>query len=187
MSTLPEIVKDTKAAMKKTVENTRREFSTIRSGKATTSLLDTIRVDAYGQQTPLNQVGSVGAPEPKLLTVQPWDKTVIPDIEKAIQASDLGLNPQNDGVMIRLPVPPLTEERRKELVKIVKRMGEEAKVSLRNIRREGNDKIKKLEKKHDISEDNMHTKQEQIQKLTDSYGTRVDSVIAAKEKEIMEI
>lgn len=184
---LEELSKQIKESMKGAMDHLYHGLATIRTGKANPALLDSIQVEYFGSMVPLKQVASVAVPDPRLITVQPWDKTVIPEIEKAIQASDLGLNPQNDGVMIRLPVPPLTEERRKELVKIVKRMGEEAKVTLRNIRREGNDKIKKLEKQHEISEDNMHTKQEEIQKLTDSYGTSVDKVIAAKEKEIMEI
>ncbi|MCH7549145.1 MAG: ribosome recycling factor [Candidatus Krumholzibacteriota bacterium] len=181
------ITEEARAKMEKSLEAYLQELMHIRTGRASLGLLDNLEVEVYGSKMKLNQVATIAAPEARMLTVQPWDKTVIPEIEKAIQASDLGLNPQNDGVMIRLPVPPLTEERRKELVKIVKRMGEEAKVTLRNIRREGNDKIKKLEKQHEISEDNMHTKQEEIQKLTDSYGTSVDKVIAAKEKEIMEI
>ena len=127
------------------------------------------------------------APDVRLLTLQPWDKTIIGAIEKAILASELGLNPQSDGTLIRLPIPQLTEERRKDLVKVVKRLGEEAKVAVRNIRRDGNDKIKKLEKKHEISEDNMHTNQEEIQKLTDKYIAKVDETVQAKEKEIMEL
>jgi len=184
---LEELSKNVEHAMKGAMEHLHHELATIRTGKANPALLDSIHVEYFGSMVPVKQVASVAVPDPRLITVQPWDKTVIPEIEKAIQASDLGLNPQSDGTIIRLPVPALTEERRKELVKIVKRMGEEAKVALRNVRRDGNEKIKKLEKSHDISEDNMHTKQEEIQKLTDSYVTNVDSVVVAKEKEIMEI
>ena len=184
MSTLPEIVKDTKAAMKKAVENTRREFSTIRSGKATTSLLDTIRVDAYGQQTPLNQVGSVGAPEPKLLTVQPWDKGLLGAIEKAIQSSDLGFNPSNDGNIIRIPLPLLTEERRKELVKVVRKLAEEGRIAIRHARTDALSKIKKVEH---VSDDDKHHADKEVQELHDDVVQRVEDLVKAKEEEIMEV
>ena len=184
---LEELSKKTDQAMKSAIEHLHHELSTVRTGKANPALLDSIQVEYYGQMVPLKQVASVAVPDPRLITIQPWDKTVVPEIEKAIQASDLGLNPQSDGTLIRLPIPPLTEDRRKDLVKIVKRMGEEAKVALRNVRRDVNDKIKKLAKEHEISEDNMHTKQEEIQKMTDSYVKSVDEVIVTKEKEVMEI
>jgi ribosome recycling factor len=163
-----EVLNHAKTSMTKSIESLHRELSSIRTGKANPALLDNLRVDYYGQQVPLKQVASVAVPEPRFITVQPWEKNLIPEIEKAIQGSDLGLNPQNDGVLIRLPIPPLTEERRKELVKIVKRLAEESRVAIRNIRRDANERFKKLEKEHDISEDVMHTKQEEVQKLTKS-------------------
>lgn len=173
--------------MKKTLENLHRELAGIRTGKANPSILDTIRIDYFGQQVPLQQVASIAVPDPRLITLQPWDKTVIAEIEKAIQASDLGLNPQSDGTIIRLPIPALTEERRKDLVKVIKRYGEESKVAVRNVRREANEHLKKLQKEDEIGEDHMHTKQDDIQKLTDEYIKKVDESVAAKEKEIMEI
>jgi len=184
---LDEVSNLAKDHMKKTLENLHRELAGIRTGKANPGILEGIRVDYFGQMVPLKQVASISVPDPRLITLQPWDKSVVAAIEKAIQASELGLNPQSDGTLIRLPVPPLTEERRKELVKVVKRMGEETKVAVRNIRRDCNDKIKKLEKEHEISEDVMHTKQDEIQKVTDDYIKQVDESVATKEKEIMEI
>lgn len=173
--------------MKKSAENLRRELAGIRTGKANAALLDTVKVNYYGQAVPLKQVASIAVPEARLITVQPWEKSVVPEVEKAIQASELGLNPQSDGTLIRLPIPPLTEERRKELVKVVKRFAEEARVAVRNIRREANEQFKKLEKEHSISEDEMHTKQEDVQRLTDKYIATIDEVVATKEKEVMEI
>jgi len=173
--------------MTKSIENLKREFTGIRTGKANPGLLDNIKVMYYGQTVPLKQVASIAVPEPRLITVQPWEKTLVPEIEKAIQGSGLGLNPQSDGTLIRLPIPPLTEERRKDLVKVVKRFGEETRIALRNIRRDANDEFKGLEKNHEISEDEMHTQQEDVQKLTDEYVAKIDDVVVAKEKEIMEI
>jgi ribosome recycling factor len=184
---LKEILRVTNDSMNQTIEHLQHDLTGIRTGKANPALLDSIRVEYYGQKVPLNQVASVAAPDPQLITIQPWDKGVITDIEKAIMASELGLNPQNDGTLIRLPIPQLTEERRKDLVKLVKRLGEDAKVSLRSIRRSANDDIKELEKKHDIGEDEMHSNQEEIQKLTNRFVEDVDKIISAKEKEIMEI
>lgn len=184
---LDELSQKTEETMDKTLENLGHELATIRTGKASTALLDTVKVEYFGQHVPLKQVASIATPDARLITVQPWDKSIISDIEKAIMATELGLNPQNDGVLIRLPIPQLTEERRKDLTKVVKKMGEEAKVAIRNIRRDANDRIKKLEKSHDISEDNMHTKQEEIQSLTDKFITKIDELIEDKEKEIMEI
>jgi ribosome recycling factor len=184
---LDKILHTTKDAMAHTIDHLQNELAGIRTGKANPALLDSIRVEYYGQKVPLNQVASVAAPDPQLITIQPWDKGVIVDIEKAIQASELGLNPQNDGTVIRLPIPQLTEERRKDLVKLVKRLGEDSKVALRNIRRNANDEIKKLEKKHEIGEDEMHSNQDEIQKLTDDYVKDVDKVVDAKETEILEI
>lgn len=182
-----EIMKRSEESMNKSIENLKREFTGIRTGKANPGLLDNVKVMYYGQTVPLKQVASIAVPEPRLITVQPWEKTLVPEVEKAIQASDLGLNPQSDGTLIRLPIPPLTEERRKDLVKVVKRLGEETRISLRNIRRDANDQYKQLEKKHDISEDEMHTRQDEVQKLTDKYVEKIEEVVSAKEKEIMEI
>jgi ribosome recycling factor len=184
---LDEVSNTAQDHMEKTLENLHRELAGIRTGKANPALLDAIKVDYFGQMVPLKQVASIAVPDPKLITIQPWDKNVVPEIEKAIQKSELGLNPQSDGTLIRLPIPALTEERRKELAKVVKRMGEEAKVAVRNVRRDANDRIKKLEKKHEIGEDQMHTKQDEIQDLTNDYIKKVDESISAKEKEIMEI
>ena len=184
---LTDIIKETETSMGKSMDNLQLELAGIRTGKANPALLDSIKVDYYGQMVPLKQVANIAAPDVRLLTLQPWDKTIIGAIEKAILASELGLNPQSDGTLIRLPIPQLTEERRKELVKVIKKFGEETKVAVRNIRRDGNDKIKKLEKKHEISEDVMHTSQEEIQKLTDKFIAKVDETVQVKEKEIMEL
>ncbi len=184
---LKEVLKNTEESMAAAIEHLQPDLSGIRTGKANPALLDSIRVDYFGQQVPLKQVASIAVPDPRLITIQPWDKSVVPEIEKAILGSELGLNPQNDGTIIRLPIPQLTEERRKDLVKAVKRLGEDAKVSLRNIRRNVNEDIKKLEKSHDIGEDEMHSNQEEIQKLTDSYVKQVEEVISAKEKDVLEI
>lgn len=182
-----EIMKHAGESMIKSVENLHRELATIRTGKANPALLDTIKVNYYGQMVPLKQVATIAVPEGRLITVQPWEKTLVPEIEKVIQASELGLNPQSDGTLIRLPIPPLTEERRKDLVKVVRRFGEEARVAVRNIRRDANERFKKLEKEHKVSEDEMHTKQDEVQKLTDKFVQQIDEVVGAKEKEIMEI
>ncbi len=173
-----------KQGMEKAVESTQRELATIRSGKATTSLLDTVRVEAYGQQLPLNQVASVAAPEPRMLTVQPWDKSLIPAIEKAILTGDLGLNPANDGTIIRVPLPPLTEERRKELVKVVHKLAEEGRISIRHHRHEALGHIKKTEH---VSDDDKSRSEAEIQKLHDHSIQQIDDLIKAKEAEIMEV
>lgn len=184
MSTLPAVTKEAGQAMQKAVDNTRRELSTIRSGKATISLLDTIRVDAYGQQMPLNQVASVAAPEPRLLTVQPWDRSLMQPIEKAIQSSELALNPSNDGTIIRIPLPQLTEERRKELVKVVHKLAEEGKISIRHARHEGLDGIKKVEH---VSDDEKKIAEKEVQNLHDDYISEIDELVKGKEEEIMEV
>ena len=178
---------DTEEKMKKSLEAVRGELSKGRSGRATTTLLDGIKVDYYGTPTPLNQVGNVSAPEARLLTVQPWDKNLIQPIEKAIQMADLGLNPANDGTMIRIPIPSLNEERRKELVKLTKKYAEDGRIAIRNVRREANDHIKKAEKNHDISEDDSKQAHDKVQKMTDSYIKKIDEMVAMKEKEIMEV
>jgi ribosome recycling factor len=181
---LPEVIKDAKQQMQKAVENTKRELSTIRSGKATTSLLDTVRVEAYGQQMPLNQVASVSAPEPRLLTVQPWDKSLIGAIEKGVLTADLGLNPSNDGTLIRIPLPPLTEERRKELVRIVRKLAEEGRIAIRHTRHDAINQIKKVEH---VSDDDKRRGEQDVQKLHDEFIGHIESVIEAKEAEIMEV
>lgn len=184
MSTLPDISRDTKQHMQKAVDSTKRELASIRSGKATTSLLDTVRVDAYGQQMPLNQVASVSAPEPRLLTVQPWDKSLIPAVEKAILTADLGLNPANDGTVIRVPLPPLTEERRKELVRVVHKLAEEGRISVRHHRQEALTAIKRVEH---VSDDEKRRGEKDVQKIHDEAIEQIDHIVKAKEAEIMEV
>ncbi len=173
--------------MEKAVEATRREMASIRTGRATTSLLDGIKVDYYGTSTPLNQMASIGVPEPRLLAIQPWDPNVITVIEKAILASDLGLNPSNDGKIVRLSIPPLTQERRKDLVRLAKKIAEEGRVSIRNARRDGNEMLKEAHKEGEISEDDSHRAQETMQELTNEYIKKIDQVLNAKEDEIMEV
>ncbi len=182
--TIAEHTKQSRHLMDKAVEAVKREFSTVRTGKATTSLLDLVRVDAYGSEMPLNQVASVSAPEPKLLTVQPWDKSLVKAIEKAIQSSDLGLNPANDGTVIRIPLPALNEERRRELVKVIHKYAEEGRVAIRHARTEAIAKIKKTEH---VSEDEKKHAEKDIQKLHDEHMKLVDDVVKAKEVEIMEV
>ncbi|MCQ2559601.1 MAG: ribosome recycling factor [Clostridia bacterium] len=182
-----EIIAETEERMQKTVESLKKELASLRAGRATPALLDKITVDYYGTPSPLNQVANISVPEARLLVIQPWDKKMIGDIEKAIQKSDLGINPTNDGTVIRLAIPQLTEERRKELVKIAKKKSEESRVAIRNLRRDANDQIKALEKKSEISEDEMRDTQEQSQKLTDKYIKEIDKIFAEKEKEIMTV
>jgi ribosome recycling factor len=184
MSTLQEASKSAKTRMHKAVENTKRELGTIRSSRATTSLLDTVRVDAYGQQVPVQQVGTVAAPEPRLLTVQPWDKSLIGEIEKAIQAADLGLNPSNDGTVIRIPLPVLTEERRKELVRIVHKLAEEGRIAIRHARDEARHEVKKVEH---VSDDDKHRTETEVQKMHDGAIKEIEGIVSAKEEEIMEV
>lgn len=184
---MEEIKSKAKEHMEKTLESLGREFSKLRTGRASASLVENIKVEYYGNFTPLNQVASVAVPDSRTITIQPWDKSGFAAIDKAIQKSDLGINPVNDGKIIRIVIPPLTEERRKELVKLAKKYGEDAKVALRNIRREANDALKKAEKDKTITEDEHHKASEEIQKLTDSYVAKIDERCAAKEKEVMEI
>jgi ribosome recycling factor len=184
MNTIPELLKHAKDLMHKAVENTRKELSGIRSGKATTALLDTVRVEAYGSVVPINQVGMVAAPEPRLLTVQPFDKSLAQAIEKAIRDSDLGLNPASQGGLIRVPIPALTEERRKDLVKVMHKLAEEGKVAVRHARGEAHAKIKKLDK---IAEDDRTRGEKELQKATDEHIKQIDQLITAKEAEIMEV
>ncbi|MGI5823556.1 MAG: ribosome recycling factor [Dethiobacteria bacterium] len=173
--------------MKKSVEVFKKELGTLRAGRAVPSLLDRINVNYYNTPTPLNQLATISAPEPRLLVIQAWDKNAVGEIEKAILKSDLGLNPQSDGNVIRLAIPQLTEERRKELVKTIRKKAEEARVAIRNIRREANDLLKNQEKKGDISEDNLRTAQGEVQELTDKQIGAVDEFLAQKEKEVMEV
>ena len=182
-----EIHRNAETKMKKAIESFRSELNKIRTGKASASILNSIKVNYYGSIVPLNQAASISVPEVRLITIQPWDKTMINEIEKSILKSDLGLTPVNDGYIIRLPIPQLTEERRLELVKQTKKHGEEFKISIRNSRREANDKLKQAEKNSEISEDESHTAQDNVQELTDKYIKMVDEILKVKEQEIMEI
>jgi ribosome recycling factor len=184
MTTIPEVTKHARESMHKAVENTKREFGSIRSGKASTHLLDVVRVEAYGSLVPINQVGMVSAPEPRLLTVQPFDKSIAGAIEKAIRDSDLGLNPATQGNLIRIPIPALSEERRKELVKVVHKLAEEGRIAVRHARTDALHKIKKVEH---VSEDEKTRAEKEIQKLTDEHIKQIDQLIHAKEAEIMEV
>ena len=184
---MKEIQNKLQQQMEKTIEALKHEFSTIRAGRANAQMLDKIRVDYYGTPTPINQVGSISVPEPRTLMINPWDKSAMKDIETAIRNSDLGLNPTNDGEVIRLNVPALTEERRKELCKQAKKASEEFKVRLRNERRDANDKLKKLEKEGEITEDDLKKAQDNVQKMTDKYTKEVDVLLEVKEKDIMEV
>ena len=181
------LVKETAARMERSIESFRKELGKVRTGRASFSLLDGVKVDYYGTPTPLQQVGTLSVPESRMITVTPWDTKMIGPIEKAIQASGLGLNPASDGKMVRIPIPPLTEERRKELVKHVRKMAEEARVAVRNIRREGIEKLKDEEKKKMISEDDLKRDQEKVQKETDACIRKIDDILKAKEQEIMEV
>ena len=176
---------DTK--MTKTMNNMRGEFSSIRAGRANPAVLDKIRVDYYGTPTPINQMAAVSVSEARILVIQPWDKSSMKAIEKAIQTSDIGINPTNDGVVLRITFPPLTEERRKELCKTVRKLGEEAKVAIRSIRRDANEKFKAMKKNNEITEDDQKAYENDIQKLTDQYCKDIDTESAAKEKEILEL
>jgi ribosome recycling factor len=184
MTTIPQISKDCRTAMEKSFEASKRELASIRTGKATASLLDTVRVEAYGQSMPLNQVAGVSAPEPRLLTVTPWDKGLITAIEKALRESDLGLNPQTQSGVIRVPLPALNEQRRKELVKVVHKLAEEARIAIRHARTAARDQLKKLEK---TSEDDQKKAEKELQKFHDDYIGRIDELLKGKEAEIMEV
>lgn len=182
-----EIVQEAEEKMSKTVDVLKKDLASLRAGRATPALLDKIQVDYYGAITPVNQMANISVPEARLILIQPWDKSTIPAIEKAIMKSDLGLTPSNDGNVIRIGIPQLTEERRKELVKVVKKKTEEARVAVRNVRRDTNDMIKELEKDREISEDESKRSLEEVQKLTDKMVKKVDEVMEGKEKEIMEV
>ena len=181
------IIKDAKIRMDKSIETFRNEIANIRTGKATTALLDGIRVSYYGTPTPLNQMANVSVLDAHTLSITPWDKNVVNDIDKAILSADLGLNPVNDGTNIKVPIPPLNEERRRELVKLVKKFGEDAKVAVRNIRRDANDHLKKAEKDKELSEDLRHDAETDVQKYTDEHTKLIDDIIKHKETEIMEV
>ena len=173
--------------MKKSIAALEDDFKTIRTGRASAALFDQVKVEAYGTPTPLSQVATVSVPEARLVVIQPWDKGLLSEIERAIQKSELSVNPSNDGKVIRISIPPLTEDRRKEFVKIAKNMGEQTRVAVRNIRREANETLKKLQKASDITEDDEKKGTDQIQKLTDKYIEEINSLLDEKEKEIMEI
>ena len=177
-------LKETETKLEKAVESTKDKFASIRAGRANVSMLDGISVDAYGAPSPLSQIGTLSAPEARLLTIDPWDKSLIPAIEKAIQQANLGLNPSNDGRIIRLSVPELTEERRKEYVKMVRKEAEEGKVAIRNIRKDVNNKLRKSEKDSEITEDDLKSGEDSVQKLTDKFTKLVDEALDKKEKEL---
>ena len=176
-----------KQRMESALESLRREFGGVRTGKASPQLLDTVRVEAYGSKVPLNQVGTVAAPEPRMLTVQPWDRGLIKDVERALRESDLGLNPSNDGQIIRIPIPALTEERRKEYVRLLHKLAEEGRVAIRQARQDANDEIKARQKKEGLSEDDVHREEKEVQKLTDQYIAKVEEMLKHKEAEVMEV
>jgi ribosome recycling factor len=182
-----ETIADTDLRMKRSVETFRQELVHIRTGKASAALVEPIRVDYYGSEVPLSQVASVTTPDPKSIAIQPWDKSLLGAIEKAIQKSALGLTPVNNGTFIRLPVPPLSEERRRDLVKVVRRYLEEAKVAVRNVRRDTNEALKRAEKDGEISEDDSRTAQDKIQEITNQHIKELDRLLELKEKEIMEV
>lgn len=182
-----DVVDDTRSRMEDSVEAVRREFAAVRTGKAVPSILDSVRVAAYGGIMPLNQVATVSAPDPSLLVIQPFDRSLISDIEKAVLTAGLGLNPSNDGALIRVPIPPLSEERRKEYVRLLHRMAEEGRISVRQARHAANDRIKERLRSHETGEDDAHRQMASVQKLTDDYCDRINSLLAEKEKEVMAI
>ena len=184
---MDELINELDRKMANAIEVLKKEFQKVRTGRANPAILDNVMVDYYGTPTPINQVGNVSVPDPQMIMVSPWEKKMLGDIEKAIQKADLGLTPQNDGNIIRLPIPPLTEERRKDLVKQIKKIGENAKIPIRNVRREGNDRLKKMEKDKEISQDDQKQLMEKVQKLTDDHVATVDSLMVDKEKELMEV
>lgn len=187
MATISDVMEQTNFKMNKTIELLRADLATVRAGRATPSLLEKVFVDYYGTPTPVSQVASVTVPEPRIIVIQPWEKTLLKDIEKAIMKSDLGLNPNNDGTVIRLNLPQLTEERRKELVKVVHKKSEDCRVVIRNVRREANDSIKKIEKTKEITEDEAKKATDEMQKTTDKFIKEIDAIMAHKEKEVMEV
>ncbi len=181
------VIKECETKMKKAISALEKDLGKVRTGRASLALVDDIRVDYYGTPTPLSQVASLSIPESRLIVIQPWDNSLLGDIEKAILKSELGMTPTNDGKVIRITIPRLTEERRKELVKLVKKMGENSKIGVRNIRRETIENLRTMEKNKEISEDKLHQMQNEVQKTTDTFVEQIDEVLEAKEKEIMEI
>ncbi len=181
------VISDAEDRMKKTIAALEQEFNALRSGRASTALFDKIKVDYYGQETPLNQVASISVPEARLVVIQPWDKSLLSPIEKALMKSELSLNPNNDGKLIRINIPPLTEQRRKELVKLAKNIAENSRVSIRNIRRDAIEELKKLEKQKEITEDDLKLGQDEVQKVTDSFVADINTMLDAKEQEIMAV
>jgi ribosome recycling factor len=184
---MKDTIKDIRQRMDRAVEVFRDELKTLRTGRASLGILDPVRADYYGSPTPLNQMANLSVPDPTLIVVAPWDPSTIPAIEHAIQKANLGLNPMNDGKVIKLPVPPPTEERRKELVKVAHEYAERARTAVRNVRREGNDELKEMEKEKLVSEDELHRGLDEIQKLTDGHVEEINKVLAAKEQEILEV
>ncbi|MFZ5642408.1 MAG: ribosome recycling factor [Bacillota bacterium] len=182
-----EIIAEAEANMKKTLDVVKKEYASMRAGRATPALLDKINVNYYGTPTPVSQMANITAPEARLLVIQPWDKSALPEIEKAIMKSDLGINPASDGTVIRLAIPQLTQERRQELVKVVKKKAEEGRVAIRNVRRDANDSLKAAEKKGELSEDDLRRAQDEVQKLTDKYIKEIDQITSVKEQEIMQV
>ena len=185
--TIDELIQDATRRMDRSVEAAHGDFNTLRTGRASAALLDRIQIDYYGQQTPLKQLATINAPEPRMLTVQPFDPTSVASIERAIQESDLGLTPSNDGKLIRLPIPQLTEERRKELVKVVRKLAEEGRVSVRNVRRDAMHHLQELSKKGEVGDDDERRAEERVQKLTDDHTKSIDELLKHKEAEIMEV
>jgi ribosome recycling factor len=184
---IDELIQDAVTRMDKSVESTHGELNTIRTGRASVGLLDRVQVDYYGQKTPLNQLATLNVPEPRMLTVQPFDPNSMKEIERAIQESDLGLNPSNDGKVIRLPIPQLTEERRKDLVKIVRQIAEDGKIAIRNVRRDADKHLKDLKTKGEVGEDDERRAEERVQKLTDEHTAKIDDHLKRKEAEITEV
>lgn len=184
---LQDVLDDLEAKNQKTAADLKRELAKIRTGRANLGMLDGIRVEYYGAPTPLNQVATLRIADPRLITIQPFERTLIGDIERAISTSDLGLNPSNDGMLIRVPIPMLSGERRQELAKVARRAGEDHKITVRNHRREANDMLKDLEKESEITEDQMHKGFDQVNQMTDRYTSQVDAIVEAKEKEILEV
>lgn len=182
-----ELIQEAESKMRVSIDHFHLELGKLRTGQASVALLDDLKVDYYGNPTPLNQVATLGTPDSQTLSIQPWETSILKDIEKAIQASDLGLTPNNDGKSIRLTIPPLTNERRQQLVKLVKKYAEECKVAVRNVRKHINDKLKKSEKNHEISEDESHKAVDDIQKITDKFVAEVEKISQAKEKDMMDV
>ena len=185
--TIDEFIADATHRMDKSVESAQHEFNTLRTGRASAALLDRVQIDYYGTKTPLNQLATINAPEPRLLTVQPFDPSSLPSIERTIQESDLGLTPSNDGKIIRLPIPQLTEERRKDLVKVARQMAEDARVAVRNVRRDVMHHLKELVDKGEVGSDEEHRAEERVQKLTDDHTQKIDELLKRKEEEILEV